>query len=183
VLNIAGTTVTHAKRDFAGGFKPYGIEITPDGTLAIAAHVGAGATGGVDTISVIDLAASPAMTIDQIAAGPTVEGITIAPDGRHVAATIMDGSNLPPSSPFYRRAGRLQIFAIEKRKLRLVAEAESGRWCQGVAWNRTGTTVVVQCAADREIIPFTFDGRALVRGQAVRVTGGPSGIRTADVPR
>jgi DNA-binding beta-propeller fold protein YncE len=180
LLAIDGTTVTLAKRDIGGGFKPYGLEVTPAGDLAFAAHVGAGATGGVDTISVIDLRATPPRVIDQVPAGPTVEGIAIAPDGRHVAVTIMDGSNLASGSPFFRRAGRLKVFAVDGRTLRLVTEADTGRWCQGVAWARTSRSLVVQCAADRELVPFTFDGRGLTRGAPLRFNSGPSGIRTAD---
>jgi DNA-binding beta-propeller fold protein YncE len=179
VLAVSGAAVTYTKRDFAGGFKPYGLVITPGGDLAFAANVGAGATGGVDVISVIDLTQNPPRVIDQVVAGPTVEGIALSPDAQYVAVTIMDGSNLPPSSPFFRQAGRLRVFAVRNRALAPIATSDTGRWCQGLAWSRDSRQLVVQCAADRAIIPYAFDGRALQRGTPLPVNGGPSGIGTA----
>ena len=56
VINLSlGTT----KRDFFAGLQPYGMDITPAGDLAVVANIGAGATGGVDVVSLIDLAANP----------------------------------------------------------------------------------------------------------------------------
>jgi len=105
-----------------------------------------------------------------------VEGIAISPDGQFVAATIMNGSNLSKSSPFYHPAGRLRVFSLAGKKLTSVTEIPTGVWCQGAAWSRDSHTVVVQCAADKNIKAFTFDGRALRPAGTVAIPGMPSGI-------
>ena len=46
------------------GLKPYGIEIAPAGDVALVANIGAGATGGADTVSIIDLTGDPPRAID-----------------------------------------------------------------------------------------------------------------------
>ena len=93
VLSIDGTTVTNTKADIAANVKPYGIDITPAGDVAIVASIGVGATGGSDTLSVIDLTVNPPRTVNHVSVGPVAEGLAISPDGRHVAVTVMNGSN------------------------------------------------------------------------------------------
>jgi len=183
ILSIDGTRVEYTKRDLAAGFKPYGIEVTPDGALALVAHIGAGPTGGADAVAVIDLAADPPRAIDQVAVGMTPEGIAISPDGRFVAVTVMNGSNLAKGSPFLSDHGRLRIFAIRNRTIVPVTEAPIGHWCQGAAWSADTRTLVVQCMVERELQVFHFDGRALTAAPPVAVSGGPAGIRTATTIR
>jgi hypothetical protein len=178
VLTVDGAKVEYAKRDLAANLKPYGIEITPAGDTAIVASIGVGATGGADTLSVIDLAANPPRTVNHVAVGPVAEGLAVSPDGRHVAVTVMNGSNAAKSSPFFNDYGWLRIYALNKAALALVAEAQIGHWCQGVAWSADSRTVLAQCAIEREIRTFAFDGRRLVAGMSIKVNGGPSGIRT-----
>jgi DNA-binding beta-propeller fold protein YncE len=180
ILAVDGAKVTYTKQDFATGLKPYSIQVSPTAPIAIVAHVGAGPTGGADTISVVDLALTPPRVVEHATVGPTAEGISVSPDGRHVAVTVMDNTNAPKSSPFFSPAGRLRVFGIEGRSLAHVADATVGRWCQGAAWSRDGKTLVVQCALDREILVFGFDGQQLTRSGAINVNGGPSGIRTAE---
>ena len=177
VLSIAGTTVQNTKRDFAAGLKPYGMEITPDGKLALVANIGAGATGGNDTVSIIDLGVTPARAIDQVTVGITPEALAISPDGRFVAVSVMNGSNQPKSSFFFQDHGRLRILRLENRRLVPVTEARVGHWCQGVAWTSDSKTVLTQCMSEREILSFRFDGRVLTPAGAVKVNGGPAGIR------
>lgn len=179
VLTIAGTTVTYGKQDIVAGLKPYGMEITPDGALAFVANIGAGGTGGADTVSVIDLKSTPARAVDHITVGPTPEALAISPDGRHVAVTVMNGTNAPKASPFFQDFGRLRIFRIENQSMVPVTEARVGHWCQGVAWTRDSRSVLAQCMTEREIMVFGFDGRALTARPAIKVNGAPAGIRAA----
>ena len=176
ILAIDGGTVRYDKVDFATSLKPYGIEITPAGHHAVVAHIGAGATGGADVLSLVDLDAAPPRTVAHVTAGPTIEALSISPDGRFVAATVMDGSNLPRASPFHHDTGRLRVFALSASQLTLVADAPTGRWCQGLGWTTDGRRLVVQCAADRTLLSFGFDGRALMRTAAQPMSGGPSGL-------
>jgi DNA-binding beta-propeller fold protein YncE len=177
VLAVNGTQVTYTKTDFGAAFRPYPIEVTPRGDLAVVGHVGAGASGGTDLLSLIDLTSAVPRAIAQIAAGPTIEGIAIAPDGLHVAATVMNGSQHPRTSPLFNDFGRLRIFRIENLALMPVAEARVGHWCQGVTWTQNGRSVLVQCPVEREIQQFAFDGSALEPAGRIPVNGGPAGIR------
>jgi DNA-binding beta-propeller fold protein YncE len=178
VLAVDGTKVENTKRDIAANLKPYGIDVTPSGDTAIVASIGVGATGGADTLSVIDLAANPPRTVNHISVGPTAEGLAVSPDGRFVAVTVMNGSNAARTSPLFHDYGWLRIYALNKTALALVAEAQVGHWCQGIAWSADARTVLAQCAVEREIMTFGFDGRRLSTGPSIKVGGGPSGIRT-----
>jgi DNA-binding beta-propeller fold protein YncE len=179
ILAIDGRTVSYTKRDVAAGLKPYGIDVTPSGDAAVVAHIGAGALGGVDTLAVIDLTRDPPRVVDQIGVGPTLEGLAISADGRFVATTMMDGSNLPKTSPFFHDAGQLRVFGLQDRHLTPVAQAATGHWCQGAGWSRDGRTIVVQCMADRAIRTYAFDGRTLTPGVVIPLDGGPSGLRVS----
>ena len=178
VLAISGTKVENAKRDIAANLKPYGIDVTPAGDVAIVASIGVGATGGADTLSVIDLAVDPPRTVNHVSVGPTAEGLAISPDGRYVAVTVMNGSNAAKTSPLFHDYGWLRIYALNKTALALVAQTQVGRWCQGVAWSANNRTVLAQCVVEREIMTFGFDGRRLVPGPSIKINGGPSGIGT-----
>jgi DNA-binding beta-propeller fold protein YncE len=177
VLAIDGSRVTYAKSDFGAAFRPYPIEITPAGDLAVVGHVGAGATGGEDVVSVIDLTGPQPRAIAHVTAGPIVEGLAMTPDGRHVAATVMNGSHLPKASPYRSDFGRLRVFRLENRSLVPVTEARIGRWCQGAAWTADGRRLVAQCMVEQELLVFEFDGRSLKPAGRLGVSGGPAGIR------
>ncbi len=178
VLTVDGTKVENAKRDIAANLKPYGIDVTPSGDTAIVASIGVGATGGADTLSVIDLAANPPRTVNHVSVGPTAEGLAISPDGRYVAVTVMNGSNAARTSPLFNDFGWLKIYDVNKTALALAAETRIGHWCQGIAWTADSRTVLAQCVVEREIMTFGFDGRRLTAGPSIKVGGGPSGIRT-----
>jgi DNA-binding beta-propeller fold protein YncE len=179
VLSVDGAKVEYAKRDIAAGLRPYGLEITPRGDVAIAASIGNGPTGGADTLSVIDMTAKPPRVVDGVFVGVIPEGIAMNPDGSIVAAAVMNGSNLSKSSPYFNDFGILKLYRLTGTKLTFVTEAKIGHWCQGIAWNRQGTTVLVQCAADNTIQVFNFDGRALSAAGSIKTNGSPTGIRTA----
>ena len=103
MLSIDGGKVENTKRDIAANLKPYGIDVTPSGDTAIVASIGVGATGGADTLSVIDLAAEPTAHGQPRQRGPDAEGLAISPDGRYVAVTVMNGSNAARTSPLFQR--------------------------------------------------------------------------------
>jgi DNA-binding beta-propeller fold protein YncE len=179
LLAVDGDKVTYAKRDIAANLKPYGIDVTPAGDAAVVAGVGVGATGGVDTVSVIDLTVNPPRTVDHLSVGQTAEGISVSPDGRYVAVTVINGTNSPKASPLFKDFGLLKVLSLTNRKLTPAAEAKTGRWCQGAAWSPDSQTVLVQCMVETEIQTFRFDGRTLTPGPPIKVNGGPAGIRTA----
>jgi DNA-binding beta-propeller fold protein YncE len=179
VLAIDGSRVEYGGRTIEAGLKPYGIEVTPKGDVAIVGNIGAGPTGAPDTVSVIDLAANTPRAVAHVTVGPTVEGVSISPDGRYVAVTVMNGSNNPKSSPHFHEFGLVRVFSLANTTLTPVADAKVGQWCQGVAWGPASRTVLVQCMVERQIETFTFDEKQLKAGAPIKVNGGPAGIRTA----
>lgn len=178
ILAVSGSTVSYTKRDFAAGLKPYSIEISPVADVAIVGNTGAGASGGADTVSVIDLGVNPPRAIDHVTVGPTAEGVAMSPDGRFVAVTVMNGTNSAPSSPFYNESGRVRVFSLTNKTLTPVADARVGKWCQGAAFSLDGKTVAVQCAADRQILVFRLESGRLSPAGSIKVNGGPAGMRT-----
>ncbi|MCC7043994.1 MAG: YncE family protein [Acidobacteria bacterium] len=175
VLAVNGTAVSYTKRDIVAGLKPYGIDITPDGSIALVGNTGSGTTGSVDTVAVIDLTLDTPRTVDYVTVGVIPEAVGISPDGRFAAVTVMNGTNAVPSSPIYNNFGRLRVFAIGNKTLTPVAEARIGNWCQGVMWT-TRDTVLTQCMSEREIQVFRFDGKALTAAGSVKVNGAPAGM-------
>jgi DNA-binding beta-propeller fold protein YncE len=170
-------------RDIAAGLRPYGIEVAPTGDVAVVANIGNGPTGGSDTLQVIDLRLDPPRVVDGVFVGMVPEGISMSADGRFVAVAVQNGAHLSLTSSYYHPTGFLKIYVRSGTKLTHVAEAPIGKWAQGVAWSRAGNTILVQCAQDRTIEVFGFDGHALVRTSSIPVDGAPTGIRTAQPAR
>lgn len=179
ILAINGTSVTHSG-DITVGLQPYGVDVVPSGDIAIAANIGVGATGGVDTIAFIDLAHDPVRTIDQVAVGPTPEGLAISPDGRYVALTVMNGTNTPAASPLHHDFGLLRVFALNGHTLTPVTDAHIGQWCQGVAWGGGSRTLITGCMVDKALFTFSFDGRTLTPTGRIPMPGGPAGLRAVE---
>lgn len=179
VLAVDGARVTYAKQDIAAGLKPYGFEIAPKGDVAIVANIGAGngPGGGVDTLSVLDLASTPPRAVDHVTVGPVPEGIALSPDGRFVAVTVMNGSNAVKTSPLFHEYGLLAILRLDGTSLRPLTEARIGQWCQGVAWHPDGRSLLVQCMIERAIRTLRFDGARLTPGPSIALNGGPAGLR------
>ena len=178
ILTVNGTTVEYSKRDIYAGLKPYPVGISPKGDWAAISNVGMGG-GDADTVSLIDIKANPPRVVDTITVGQTPEGLTVAPDGKHMVVTVMNGSNKPTGNPFKSANGLAVVLAVDHLKLSKVTEAKVGTWCQGAAWNRTSTMVLVQCMVEQEIQIFGFDGKTLKRTGAIKVSGGPAGFGTS----
>jgi|CXWL01.1.fsa_nt_gi DNA-binding beta-propeller fold protein YncE len=179
VLSVNGTAVEYTKRDIVANHRPYGLEISPRGDVAIVANIGNGPTGGVDTLTVVDLTAQPPRVVGGAFPGIVPEGIALSPDGRYLATSTQNGTNVARAQPWFHDFGMVKVYRLDGQVLTPVAEARSGRWCQGLAWSRAADTLLVQCAADNEINVFGFNGRQLTPRPAIKVSGSPTGIRTA----
>ena len=178
VLTVEGGKVEYSKRDLNAGLRPYPLDISSKGDVAVLTNIGIG-QGDADTASLIDLEAKPARVVDTLTVGQTPEGLKISPDGAFAAVTVMNGSNKAKGSPFYNDNGLLVVLAIQGKKLSKVAEAKVGHWCQGAAWSKDSKTILVQCMVEKEIQTFSFDGKEANHTGAIKVSGGPAGIGTA----
>jgi DNA-binding beta-propeller fold protein YncE len=179
VLSVDGAKVEYTKRDLFSGMRPYQIDSTGNGDVALLGNVGM-SSGDTDSISVIDMRAKPIRVVTTISVGQTVEGRKMSPDGAYVAVNVINGSTKPKGSPFFNDYGLLKIYRIAGTELTPVTEAKVGHWCQGVAWSKDSKTVLVQCMVENEIATFAFDGKALTKTAPIAMKVSPAGIRTAE---
>jgi len=182
VLAVDGSKVEYTKRDMNAGLRPYGLDISSKGDVAVVANIGVG-QGDSDTVSVIDLKQSPPRVVSTITVGQTPEGIKMSPNGRYVAVSVMNGSNKPKASPFYRENGLLLVYTRSGTQLAKLAEEKIGRWCQGIAWNAKSSLILAQCMVEEEIHIFKLAGitsKGITRAGTIKTKGGPAGIRTAE---
>lgn len=181
VLSIDGTKIEPEKRVISAGLRPYGLDISAKGEVAVVANIGMGG-GDADTISVIDLKADPPRVVSTYTVGQTPEGIKMSPDGKYVAVTVMNGTNKPLDSPFFNQSGILQIWARNGTQLSKSGEIPIGKWCQGIAWSSNSRTLLVQCMVEEEITVVRYSGltgRSLQKVGTIKTKGGPAGIGTA----
>jgi len=180
VLKIDGDTVAPTGQKLSAYGQPYRVVITPDGELALTAGQGYGNGIDRDAISVIDLTARPMCTLEYIPVGAVPESIEISPDGKLLAAVVMNGSNLGPSDPNRSTHGALVLLARRDKTFRVVEERPLGRIPEGVAFTSDGKYLVVQCHADRELWVFSVSrGRVKDTGQRIKVPGMPSSLRAS----
>ena len=178
ILSVDGTKVEDSKKFMVGGVRPYSIDVSANGNVAVFSDQGGG-QGDIDVINVIDLAAKPPRIVDTVSVGQTPEGVAMSDDGKHVAITVMNGSNRAKDHPAFNDYGLLMIYSINGTKLTKVAEAKVGHWCQGAAWSKNNRTVVIQCMVEKNLQAFSFDGRKLKPAGTVALSGGGAGLRTA----
>jgi len=178
VLSVDGSKVTDTKRVMTGGFRPYAIEVSPKGDVAVVGNQGANA-GDIMPVNVIDLSGKAPRIVSTVDVGQYIEDLAFSDDGKYLAVIPQNGSNLAPSHPFYKDNGLLVVFSVNGTTLTKVAEVNIGKWPQGVAWSRDGKTLLAQSMVDNALAVVSFNGKSLkVTGQ-LKVTGGPDGIRTA----
>ena len=178
VLSVEGTKVEDTKRTMTGGIRPYAIEISPKGDVAVVVNQGGG-TGDIDTINVIDLKGKAPRIVHTIDVGQIVEAVAFSDDGGFVAVTAQDGSNRPPNHPFYGEASLAAVFGVNGTTLTKVAEARIGKWSQGIAWSRDGKTLLAQNMVEKSLSVLAFDGKTLKVTGEIKLSGAPEGLRTA----
>lgn len=178
ILKVDGDNVTDTKHTMTGGFRPYSLEMSPKGDIAVFGNQGGG-TGDDDVINVVDLKSNPPHIVDTISVGPTPEGVAMSPSGNFVAVTVMNNTNKPKAFPFYKDNGILRIYGIKGAKLNHVADANVGHWCQGAVWSKDEKQVVVQCMVEKDLEVFSFDGKSLKKSGEIKLKAGGAGMRAA----
>jgi DNA-binding beta-propeller fold protein YncE len=166
-LAIDNNRVTRTGNDVATGRQPYGAAVTQDGAWLINTNIG-GALEGSDrtgTITMVDLKAHKLAL--SVPAGRVPEHVALSPDGRYALVVLANGAPIVKSDPGYDKVrGILKIYAVGPGTLTEVAHADSGHWCQGATWSDDGRLILQQCATEREILVYRFDGQALVQDAA-----------------
>jgi WD40 repeat protein len=179
ILAVDGTTVTDTKKYIVGEIRPYAIQFSPKGGVAIVGNQGGG-QGDIDTISVIDTTGKLPRIVHTLDVGQIVEGLAISNDGKYVALTAQNGSNKTPDFPFYNAKGLVVVFRIDGTNLTKVTQVQTGVWDQGVVWSRDGKTLLVEDMAGHALDVLKFDGKSLKVTGEIKVSGGPAGLRTAE---
>jgi DNA-binding beta-propeller fold protein YncE len=178
VLSVDGSTVTDTKRIMTGGYRPYAVQVSPKGDIAVVGNQGANA-GDIMPVNVVDLKGKAPRIVNTVDVGQYVEGLAFSDDGNFLAVIAQNGSSVPSSNPFHNDHGLLVVFSVNGTTLTKVAEVKIGAWPQGVAWSHDGKILLAQSMVDNALAVVSFDGKSLTVTGQVKVTGGPDGIRTA----
>ena len=180
LLEIDGQKVTYTKTDIPVGLWPYNLNITPNGKLALTADNGnAGAADGhIDTVSVIDLEATPPRVIDKVVVGDAPEGFAISPNGKIAVAVLLKGSNSDKKAWFYNRNASVVVLSIDGKKVRKVSEVQVRGLPEGVVFSRDGKYIYVGNFLDRDISILKVDGTKVVNtGKTLKLPGQPASMR------
>ena len=166
-LSVDGAKVTLTGQDVATGRSPYGASVTPDGQWLINTNIG-GALQGEDrtgTLTMVDLKTHRLAL--SLPVGRTPEHVTLSPDGKYAALVLANGAANTKSDPKYDQVtGILKVFAVGPGTLTEVAHADSCHWAQGATFSQDGKLILQQCAAEREILVYRFDGKSLVQDKS-----------------
>ena len=180
LLEVNGEKVTYAKQDIPVGLWPYNLEVTPDGKLAITADNGnAGAADGhVDTVTVIDLEASPPRVIDKVVVGDAPEGFAISPTGKLAVAVLLMGTNAPKTTWYYNRNAKVVALRIDGKKVTRTNEVEVRGLPEGVVFSNDGRYIYVGNFMDSDISILRVEGDQIVNtGKSMQLPGQPASMR------
>jgi hypothetical protein len=180
-LRIRGRQVEPTDEKASAAGQPYRVVITPDGQLGLTAGQGFSMSGlDADALTIVDMSVRPIRTTEFVMLGRVPESIEISPDGRLLAAVLMEGSNFAVNHPQHTEHGMLVLLARDGKTFRVVQSLPVGRIPEGVAFVDSGRYLLVQCHPDRQIWIFEIkEGRAVDTGQRIDVPGMPSSLRAA----
>lgn len=162
VLDIVdGRATYNADLDMPVGLWPYNVKIAPNGKLALTADNGNGgqSDGHIDTVSVIDLAATPPRVVDRVVVGDAPEGLAISPNGDIAVAVLLKGSaGVPTDSWFYNRNGTVVVLEIDGMSVRRTDEIEVEGLPEGVVFSADGRYIYVGNFVDKSVSILEVNG-------------------------
>lgn len=180
LLEVDGQKVTYTKYDMMVGLWPYNIGVTPNGKLAITANNGnsGAADGQVDTVSIIDLEATPPRVIDHVVVGDGPEGFVISPTGEVAVAILLRGSDAAKASWFYNRDGSVAVLKIDGKKVTKVGEVEVRRLPEGAVFSPDGKYLYVGNFLDSDVSILRVEGTKVTdTGKRLQLPGHPASMR------
>ena len=155
--------------------------IAPGGHIALVANNGAAgaADGNVDTVSVIDLDASPPRVIDHVVVGDAPEGFAISPKG-DLALAILVAGNSDKKAFFSRKNGMAAVLKIDGKKVTKVGEVEVGGLAEGVVFSPDGAYAYIGNFIDSDISILKINGAQVTdTGKKIKLPGHPASLRGA----
>lgn len=180
VLAIDHTDISYDRSlDMPVGSGVYGLDVTPDGTLALTGNTGPEPSDGhADTVSVVQADAKRPVVMDHVGIGDTPEALAIAPDGRHAAVSVVRGASAPQGSPGYTPTSSVALLAIDPEgRVRRVADAEAGAVTQGIVFSPSGTYVYIGNYVDRTLGVYQVTGDILTdTGTRIALPGQPASL-------
>lgn len=180
VLDVNGEKVTYNKYDVVVGLWPYNMGVAPSGKIAITVDNGnAGAAdGNTDTVSVIDIEANPARTIDKVVVGDGPEGFAISPNGQLAVAVLLKGTNASKNAFFYNRNATVVALKIDGKKVTKGNEVDVRGLPEGVAFTRDGKYIYVGNFIDQDISILKVEGDQIMNTNIlIPLPGHPASIR------
>jgi len=181
VLDVSGPKVTYSKYDMPVGQWPYNIDVSPNGKLAITADNdnGGSSDGHVDTVSIIDLEATPPRVIDRVVVGDAPEGFAISPTGEIAVAILLNGSaGVPKNAWFANKNGKVVVLRIDGKKVTRTQEIEVGGLPEGVVFSADGRYICVGNYTTRDLsILKVENGTVTDTGKRVALPGSPASMR------
>lgn len=184
VLDVDGQKVTDTKHNMNVGLWPYNVDVSPLGTIALTADNGNGgrSDGNVDTVSVIDLEATPPRVIDRVVVGDAPEGLAISPKGDLAAVMLLRGNDGPQNSWFYNRQGSVVILKIDYKTVTKIGEVEVRGLPEGAVWSPDGQYLYVGNYIDSDVsilkVEQTKKGLRVVNtGKTLKLPGQPASMR------
>ena len=180
VLSIDGDSVSYDKaNDIPTGPGVYNVDVTPDGRTVIAANTATDGNGSATTLCVIDAAAPRPRAVGFATVGQGPEGLAISPDGKWVAAPLLNGSSAFHAAPGYHPGGVLQVLGLDGQTLAPAGQAPLGAIPEGVAWSQDSQWLYVGNYADRSLQVFRMEGGKPVDAGSVPLPGQPASLRGA----
>jgi DNA-binding beta-propeller fold protein YncE len=179
-LGVDGEKVTYEKKDIPAGLWPYNLGVAAGGGLVLTADNGNSgrSDGHVDTVSVIDIEASPPRLIDKVVVGDSPEGFVVSPNGNLAAAILLGGSDGPKNAWFYNRGGRVVTLKVDGKKVTKTGEVGVGAIPEGAVFSPDGHWLYVGNYADSNISVLRVDGDTIVNtGVTVALPGPPASMR------
>lgn len=209
ILNVDGTKVTNTGQAIVTGDAPYGMAITSGGRYAINTNLRGpieasakaklpGKAGGETaaapersqapmrraprngTITLVDLQTN--QVVDSATVGRSPEHVVLSPNGKYAEVTVGNGAATSPSDPDYSTThGLMLVFGVDGGKLVKLASADTDHWCQGAVWNKDNNEILLQCAAERDIEVYKFNGNSLTLDAAatLKFNARPGAIATS----
>ncbi|MGE8628658.1 lactonase family protein [Achromobacter denitrificans] len=177
----AAPRVTHdPAEDLTTGLVPFNLVVSPDGALALVVDMGSptASDGHADSVSVIDLTATPPRVIDRVMVEDGPEGIAISPDGRYAAVAIVQGSNNPPDEWFHHPRGQIVLLRIDGLRVTRAGAIEVGALPEGVAFSPDSRYLYVGNFLDAEMQVLAVGDEGLSdTGTRIPLPGRPASMR------
>jgi hypothetical protein len=128
-----------------------------------------------DTVSVIDLKASPPRVIAEVQAPVSVAGpplsIAVTPD--ESLAIVTASNKIDPSDPTKQTPNnQVTVIDLKANPPKVIATLEAGKGAAGISVNRQGTLALVSNLVDGTVSVFTIQGKTVTPAGTVEV-GGP----------